>query len=64
MTDTFSCIPFDLPHLIFKEEHAIKYHFSVKEFLLKFNEIDATSNRRSVLYVNVSFAYKVTSFLT
>ena len=24
MIDTFSCIPFDLPHLIFKEELAIK----------------------------------------
>ena len=24
MIDTFSCIPFDLPHLIFKEELAMK----------------------------------------
>ena len=24
MKDTFSCIPFDLPHLIFREELAIK----------------------------------------
>ena len=24
MIDTFSCIPFDLPNLIFKEEFAIK----------------------------------------
>ena len=24
MIDTFSCIPFDLPHLIFKEELVIK----------------------------------------
>ena len=31
------CIPFDLPHLIFKEELAIKLYFSVKEFLLKFD---------------------------
>ena len=23
MIDTFSCIPFDLPHLIFKEELAV-----------------------------------------
>ena len=53
MVDTFSGIPFDLPHLIFKEELAIKQHFSVKEFLLKFKEVDDTSGRRSVLYVNV-----------
>ena len=53
MIDTLSCIPFDLPHSIFKKELAIKQHFSVKEFLLMFNEIDATSDRRSVLYVNV-----------
>ena len=56
MIDTFSCIPFDLPHLIFKEELAIKSHFSVKEFLLKFKEVDATGDRRSILYVNVLFA--------
>ena len=24
MIDTFSCIPFDLPHLIYKDEHAFK----------------------------------------
>ena len=52
MTDTLSCIPFDLPHLIFNKELAIKQHFSVKEFLLMFIEIDATSDRRSVLYVS------------
>ena len=27
MLDTFSCIPFDLSHFIFKEELAIKKHF-------------------------------------
>ena len=56
MIDTFSCIPFDLPHLIFKEELALRQNFSVKEFLLKFKDVDATSDRRSVLYVNVWFA--------
>ena len=55
MIDTFSCIPFEVPHLIFIEELAIK-HFSLKEFLLKFNETDASSERRSVLYVYVQFA--------
>ena len=53
MIDTLSCIPFDFPHLNFKKELAVKQHFSVKEFLLMFNEIDATSDRRSVLYVHV-----------
>ena len=53
MIDTFSCIPFDLPHLIFKAELAIKLLFSVKEFLLKLKEVEAASERRSVLYVNV-----------
>ena len=27
MIDTLSCIPFDLPHLIFSKELAIKQHF-------------------------------------
>ena len=54
MVDTFSCIPFDLPNLIFKAELAIKYmRFNVKEFLLKFKEVNAASDCRSVLYVNV-----------
>ena len=53
MIDTLSCIPFDLPLSIFKKKLAIKQHFSVKEFLVMYNEIDATSDRRSVLYVNV-----------
>ena len=30
--------------------------FSFKQFLLKFKEVDATSDRRSVLYVNAKFA--------
>ena len=55
MIDTFSCISFDLSHLIFKVELAIKY-FSLKEFLLKFKEVDDTSDRHSVLYVKVYFA--------
>ena len=50
MIDTFS---FDLPHLISKKELAIKQHFSVKEFLLMFNENDPTTDRRSFLYVNI-----------
>ena len=53
MIDTLSCIPFDLPHLIFKKELAIKQTFSIKEFLLMLDEIDATSDRCSVLYINV-----------
>ena len=56
MKDTFSCIPFALPHLIFNVELALKEYFSIKEFLLKFKEVDATSDRRSVLYINVYFA--------
>ena len=56
MIDTFSCIHFDLPHLIFKVELAIKLFFSFKEFLLRFKEFDATSDRRSVFNVNVEFA--------
>ena len=56
MIDTLYCIPFDLPLLIFKKELGISNTFSVKVFLLMFKEIDATSDRRSVLYVNVLFA--------
>ena len=57
MIDTFSCITFDLSHLIFKVARAIKLRFfSFKEFLLKFKEVDATCDHRSVLYVNVYFA--------
>ena len=63
MIDTFSCIHFDLPHLIFKEELAIKYTFSYKEFLLKFNEINATSDCRSVPFFTLtSNLHKVRSF--
>ena len=52
--DTFSGILFDLPHLIFKEKSNT---FSFKAFLFKFKdkEVDATSNRRSLLYVNIKF---------
>ena len=39
MTDTFH---FDLPHLIFKEVTL----FSLKEFVIKLKEADATSDRR------------------
>ena len=44
---------FELPHLILKVELAILYHFFLKEILLEFKEADATSDRRSVLYLNV-----------
>ena len=60
MNDTFSCIPFDLSHLIFKVALAIKYFFSFKEFLLKLKEADATSDCRSVTLR--SNLHKVTSF--
>ena len=53
MIDTFSCIPLDLAQLIFKVNLLKSNTFSFKEFLLKFKDVDATSDRRSVLYVNV-----------
>ena len=63
MIDTFSCIIFDLPHLIFKEELAIKKYFSVKEFYssLKKSTLPATAVRIFTLTTNL---HKVTSFLT
>ena len=57
MIDTFSCIPFDLTHLIFKEVTL----FPVKEFLHKFKEVDATSDRLS-FFTLTSNLHKVTSF--
>ena len=61
MIVTFSCIPFDLPHLISKVELAIKYNFSFKESLFKFKEANATSDRHLALYLK-SNLHKVTSF--
>ena len=58
MIDTFYCIPFDLLHLIFKVKLTIKSYFSVKEFLLKFNEIDAAVP----FFTITSNLHKVTSF--
>ena len=55
----FSCILFDWSYHV-KAELAIKFFF-FKEHLLKFNEADATNDRRSVLYVNVNLHY-LTSF--
>ena len=46
---SFSCIPFDLPHL----NLLWNYTFSFKGFLFNLKGVDATSDRRSVLYVNV-----------
>ena len=50
MIDSFSCILFDVPQLTFKLNDKT---FSCKKFLLKFQEADASSDRRSFLYVNV-----------
>ena len=39
--DTFSCVPFDLPHLIFQRRTCCKVTLlSIEEFLLKLNEIE------------------------
>ena len=63
MIDTFSCIPFELPHLIFKVELAINNTFSFKEFLLIFKE--PTLPATAVQFFTVtSNLHKVTSFLT
>ena len=61
MIDTFSCTPFDLPHLIFKVELTIKLFFPFKVFLLKFKEFDATSAAVQFLTLT-SNLHKVTSF--
>ena len=51
MINTFSCIPFDLP-LIFQSRafYTVKF-FSFKDFLLKFEEADATSE--AALFFNL-----------
>ena len=61
MIDTFSCIPFDLPHLIYKVELAIKYFFPLKSFYssLKNLTLPATAVRFFTLMSNL---HKVTSF--
>ena len=38
MKEIFSCIPFDLPYLIFKVELAVKEKVSFRMFLLKFKK--------------------------
>ena len=58
MIDTFSCIPFDLPHLIFKVELALfllkSYYLSLKKSMLQ-----ATAVR---FFTFTSNLHKVTSF--
>ena len=58
MIDTFSCIPFDLPNLIFKEEFAI---FPLKSFYssLTKSTLQATAVR---FFTSTSNLHKVTSF--
>ena len=62
MIDTLSCILFDLPHLIFKNELAIKQHFfPLKSFyscLMK-STLPATAVR---FFTFTSNLHKVTSF--
>ena len=61
MKDTFSCIPFDLQHLIFTEELAIKLIFVLKKFYssLKKSTLPATAVR---FFTFTSNLHKVTSF--
>ena len=61
MIDTFSCIPFDLPHLIYSVELAIKYVFPLKSFYLslKNSTLPATALRFLTLTYNL---HRVTSF--
>ena len=63
MIDTFSCIPFDLPDLIFKEELSKVTFFSLKSLYssLKKSMLQATAVRFFTLTSNL---HKVTSFLT
>ena len=58
MIDTFSCIPFDLPHLIFKVDLAL---FPLKGFYLslKKSTLPPTAVRFFTLTSNL---HKVTSF--
>ena len=61
MIDTFSCIPFDLPHLIFKVELAISLHFFLKSFYssLKKPMPPATAAR---FFTLTSHSHKMTLF--
>ena len=62
MIDTFSCIPSDLPHPIFKEELAMKLHFfSLMGFYSSLNKsmLPATAVR---FFTFTSNLRKVTSF--
>ena len=62
MIDTFSCIPLDLPHLVFNVELAIKYYFfPLKSFYssLKNSTLPATAVR---LFTLMSNLHKVMSF--
>ena len=61
MIDTFSCIPLDLPHLIFNVELAIVILFPLKSFYssLKKSTLPATAVRFFTLTSNL---HKVTSF--
>ena len=61
MIDTFSCIPFDLPHLIFKVELGIITLFPLKGFYLslKKSTIPPTALR---FFTFTSNLHKVMSF--
>ena len=63
MIDTFSCIPFDLPHLIYKVELAIKKFFvPLKSYTsLKNSTLPATAVR---FFTFTSNLHKVTSYTT
>ena len=62
MIDTFSCIPFDLPNLIFKEEFCNKVTlFSLKSFYSSLTK--STLQATAVRFVTSAFnLHKVTSF--
>ena len=63
MIDTFSCVPFDLPYLIFKVERAKSNTFPLKSFntSLKKSTLPATAvlffTLRSNLHKGTSFFY-------
>ena len=62
MIDTFSCTPFDLPNLIFKEEFARKVTlFSLKSFYSSLTK--STLQATAVRFFTSTFnLHKVTSF--
>ena len=59
MIDTFSCIPFDLPHLIFKVELAALFPLKGFCLSLKKSTLPATAVR---FFTFTSNLHKVTSF--